>query len=96
MALHVAQPMCMLGMAAYWFETSFMPSFPKLIQPPYSAIVSTKPNSSQPGAVSAPGGCGAGGLGGVDLAAAVLAGVVEQPGRHERVGGEPDHRERRS
>ena len=34
MAVHVDHPMCMLGMAAYWFETSFMPSLPKLIQPP--------------------------------------------------------------
>ena len=33
-AVQVAHPTCMLGMAAYWFETYFIPSLPKEIHPP--------------------------------------------------------------
>ena len=40
-AHHVDQPMCMLGMAAYWLDTAAISSLPNDAQPPYSATVST-------------------------------------------------------
>ena len=40
-AHHVDQPMCMLGIAAYWLETAAISSLPNDAQPPNSATVST-------------------------------------------------------
>ena len=44
MAHHVDQPMCRLGMAAYWFEIEAIVSESNDHGPPNSASVSTKPN----------------------------------------------------
>ncbi len=33
-AHQVDQPMCMLGMAAYWLDTAFISSLPNEAQPP--------------------------------------------------------------
>jgi hypothetical protein len=40
-AHHVDQPMCMLGIAAYWLDTAAISSLPNDAQPPWTATVST-------------------------------------------------------
>src|SRR5918998_4945166 len=52
-AHHVDQPMCMLGMAAYWLKTAAISSLQKDAHPPYTATVSTNPNSSHGGSPAA-------------------------------------------
>src|SRR5690242_16577147 len=45
-ALHVDQPMCRLGIAAYWFDSFLSPPLSKLQNVGYTSSVSTKPKCS--------------------------------------------------
>ena len=84
-AHHVDQPMCMLGIAAYWLEMSVIVSESNDHGPPYSASVSTNPNVPLVAAQVA-----------LDARPAVLvARLVEQARRHQREQGEADDRQRR-